>query len=210
MHRPILRTLPLAIALALGSGWAVAQTTAPASNTTAGKADAGKKLSHSDKSFIEDAAKGGMAEVQSGKLAEQKASDPAVKQFADRLVQDHSKANDELAQIAQSKGVKMPDKESWGERHEDSKLQKMSGADFDREFAQHSVKDHEKDIKKFEKAASKLDDPDLKAWAQKQLPVLREHLAMAQKLPGAEGQKSASAGSTAPNTRAAGNTGSKY
>jgi putative membrane protein len=103
----------------------------------------------------------------------------------------------------------MPDKEKWGERREMSKLQKMSGAGFDREFAQHEIKDHEKDIKDFEKASSKLNDPDLKAWAQKQLPVLREHLAMAQKLPGA-GEENAKASTTAPNTRAAGNTGSKY
>lgn len=208
MHRPILRTLPVAIALALGSGWAAAQSTgstAP-SGTTQAKSGTSEKLSHADRKFIEDAAKGGMFEVQSGQLAEQKASDPAVKQFASRLVQDHTKANDELKQIAQAKDVKMPDKEKWGERHEMSKLDKLSGAQFDREFAKNSVKDHQKDIKEFEKAASKVKDPDVKAWAEKQLPVLREHLAMAEKLPGAGGQQSAS---NAPDTRAAGNTGSK-
>jgi putative membrane protein len=143
-----------------------------------------------------------MFEVQSAQLAQQKATDPAVKDFAKKLADDHGKANDELKQLAQSKDVALPDKEKWMDRHEISKLQKASGADFDREFAQHSVKEHEKDIKKFEKAAAKLNDPDVKAWAQKQLPVLREHLAMAQKLP--------EAGSNAPNTKAAGNKGSKY
>lgn len=208
MHRPILRTLTAAIALAFGSGWVAAQTTAPSSTAqNTSKASASQKLSHADKEFIEDAAKGGMFEVQSGKLAQQKASDTAVKEFANRLVQDHTKANDELKQIADAKGVTMPDKEKWGERREMSKLDKLSGAAFDREFAQRSVKDHEKDIKDFEKAASKVKDPDLKAWAEKQLPVLREHLAMAQKLPEAGGQKTAS---TAPDTKAAGNKGSKY
>jgi putative membrane protein len=186
MNQPTLRTVPLVIALAFGSGWAAAQTaSAPASNSaTQQQAGKGDKLSHADKSFIEDAAKGGMFEVQSGKVAEQKASDPQVKEFAQRLVQDHSKANDELMQIAQAKGVKMPDKDKWADKHELNKLNKMSGADFDREFAQHSVKDHQKDIQKFEKASAKLKDPEVKAWAEKQLPVLREHLAMAQKLQG--------------------------
>ena len=95
------------------------------------------------------------------------------------------------------------------DRLEAKKLAKLSGADFDREFAQHEVKDHEKDIKKFEKETAKLKDADLKAWAEKQLPVLREHLAMAQKL-SAAGEKSASNAPAAPNTRAAGNKGSKY
>jgi putative membrane protein len=212
MQRPILRTLPIAIALAFGSGWVAAQTTGttkPSSTTQAmNKSAASEKLSHADREFIEDAAKGGMFEVQSGQLAQKKASDPAVKEFANKLVQDHTKANDELKQIAQAKGVNLPDKEKWGERREMSKLDKLSGAAFDREFAMRSVKDHEKDIKDFEKAASKVKDPELKSWAEKQLPVLREHLAMAQKLPEAGSQQSAS---NAPNTRAAGNKGSsKY
>jgi putative membrane protein len=230
MFKPILRTLPVAVALACGSGWAATSTstantnTGPNHSTLAGvsaaqpgspadtthalganaKADA--KLSHGDKEFIEDAAKGGMFEVQSGQLAAQKGSDQSVKDFGNKLAQDHGKANDELKQIAEAKGVKIPDKDSWGERHEMSKLQKLSGPAFDREFAQHAVKDHEKDIKDFEKASTKLQDPDLKAWAQKQLPTLKEHLALAQKLAGAD--QNAKASSNEPNTRAAGNTGS--
>lgn len=215
MRRPILRTVSVAIALAFGSGWVAAQTagagtaTMAPNNTKQGtsKASASEKLSHADRKFIEDAAKGGMFEVESGQLAQQKASDPAVKEFASRLVQDHTKAGDELKQIAQAKGVTLPDKEKGGERHEMNKLDKLSGAAFDREFAQRSVKDHEKDIKEFEKAASKVKDSELKAWAEKQLPVLREHLAMAQKLPESGSQQ---AGANPPNTRAAGNKGSKY
>jgi putative membrane protein len=231
MFKPILRTLPLAAALACGASWAAtpasgnsantgpnhstlagvsaAQPGSPADTTHAAganaKADA--KLSHGDKEFIEDAAKGGMFEVQSGQLAAQKGSDQSVKDFGNKLAQDHGKANDELKQIAEAKGVKIPEKDSWGDRHEMSKLQKLSGPAFDREFAQHAVKDHEKDIKKFEKAATDLKDPDLKAWAEKQLPALKEHLALAQKLSGAD-DKSAMNTSKAPNTRAAGNTGS--
>lgn len=233
MFKPILRTLPLAVSLALGIGSGVATAaqksstadTGPDHSTMAGvsaaqpgspadtthasganaKADA--KLSHGDKDFIEDAAKGGMFEVQSGQLAAQKGADQSVKDFGNKLVQDHGKANDELKQIAEAKGVKMPEKNDWSNRHEISKLEKLSGPAFDREFAKHEVKDHEKDIKNFEKAAQKLNDPDLKAWAEKQLPALKEHLALAQKLSGS-GEKSAMSSSKEPNTRAAGNTGS--
>jgi putative membrane protein len=202
--------LTVAIALAFGSGWVFAQSTGAGTASTTqstSKSSAHEKLSHGDRKFIEDAAKGGMFEVQSGQLAQQKASDPAVKEFANRLVQDHTKANDELKQIAQAKGVQMPDKEKWGERREIGKLDKLSGAAFDHEFAMRSVSDHQKDIQEFEKAASKVKDPDVKAWAEKQLPVLREHLAMAQKLPEAGNQQSAA---NAPNTKAAGNRGAKY
>jgi putative membrane protein len=229
MFKPILRTLPVAVALACGSGWAATSTstgssdTGPKHSTLAGvsaaqpgspadtthasgaNAKAEAKLSHKDKEFIEDAAKGGMFEVQSGKLAAEKGSDQSVKDFGNKLVQDHGKANDELKQIAEAKGVKMPDKDGWMDRHEVSKLQKLSGPAFDREFAKNEVKDHETDIKKFEKAANDLKDPDLKAWAQKQIPALKEHLALAQKLSGAE--QSAKSTSSEPNTRAAGNTG---
>ena len=227
MFKPVLRTLPLAVSLAFGFGSSWAADTGPnhstmagvsaaqpgspadtthASGTNAAKTDA--KLSRGDKDFIEDAAKGGMFEVQSGQLAAQKGADQSVKDFGNKLAQDHGKANDELKQIADSKGVKMPDKNDWSNRHEISKLQKLSGPAFDREFAKHEVKDHEKDVKNFEKAAQKLSDPDLKAWAEKQLPTLKEHLALAQKLSGS-GEKSAmNTSSHATDTRAAGNTGS--
>jgi putative membrane protein len=194
MNRNTFRALPLVAALALASGWTFAQTgaTPGGASTQSAARTASNKLDHADKEFIEDAAKGGMAEVETGKLVAQKASDPSVKEFGNRMVQDHGKANDELTQLAQSKGVKMPDKEKWGDRHEMSKLQKLSGADFDREYAQHAVKDHEKDVKKFQKAAQSAKDPDVKAFAAKTLPVLQEHLAMAQKLAGAGNNKRSS------------------
>jgi putative membrane protein len=208
--------LPVVVALALGSGWAAAQTASSSAANNSGSTSSsaspqgatskssGQKLSHADKAFIEDAAKGGMAEVQTGQLAAQKGSDPAVKEFGNRMVQDHGKANEELQQLAQSKGVQMPSKEKFMDRHEANKLQKLSGADFDREYSQHALKDHQKDVKKFQEAANKLKDPDVKAWAQKTLPVLQEHLAMAQKLPGVNGQQDASSGGK---TNASGNTG---
>jgi len=181
--KTLLKTIPLVVALACASGWATAQNLNGA--TPAATTSTAKKLSFGDRHFIENAAKDGIYEVQAGQLAQQKATDPAVKQFAGRIVQDHSKANDELNQLAQAKGVELPAKDTLMDRYEMHKLNKLSGTDFDREFAKSSVKDHKKDIKDFEKAAAKVKDPDVKAWAEKQLPTLREHLAAAHKLPGA-------------------------
>jgi putative membrane protein len=209
MKRRTSRALPLvaALAMAVGSGAALAQAssssgspgTTTGSSATGGQAapatqpgtgtrnaDTSKnnQLARSDRKFIEDAAEGGMFEVQVAQMAESKAHDPAVKDFATKLVQDHQQANNELVQLANSKKVELPAAPSRGQRHAVEKLGKMSGADFDRHFVQEvGIKDHEKDIKKFEKAAEKVKDPDLKAWVQKTLPHLREHYALAQKLP---------------------------
>ena len=157
--RFLLKSLPAAL-LALGlAGGAYAQ--APA------------KLSHADREFIENAAKGGMAEVELGQFAQQHASNEQVKQFAAKMVTDHSKANEELRQLAQEKGVTMPAGPSHMDNHEMTKLSKLTGADFDREYMKNMVKDHEKDVKDFQKEASKARDPDVKNWANKTLPTLQ-------------------------------------
>jgi len=218
-----LRTLPLLIAIALGSGWSVAQTsgssgtpgsttgssatggrTAPAAQAGTGTRNAETRkddqLAHAHRKFTQDAAEGGMFEVQVAQLAASKATDPAVKDFANKLVQDHQQANNELVQLANTKHVELPAAPSRGQRHAVEKLGKMSGAEFDSNFVKEvGLKDHEKDIKAFEKAAEKVKDPDLKAWVQKTLPHLREHYALAQKLP--ESAKS--------NAAAMGNRGAK-
>ena len=170
----LLRALPAAL-LALGATVAYGQGSYghdTASSTA--------KLSHSDREFIENAAKGGMAEVELGQFAQQHASNEQVKQFAAKMVTDHSKANEELRQLAQEKGVTMPAGPSHMDNHEMTKLSKLTGADFDREYMKNMVKDHEKDVKDFQKEASKARDPDVKNWANKTLPTLQEHLQMAQ------------------------------
>jgi len=199
--------LPLVIALAWGPGLALAQSSGSSGSpgsTTGSSATGGRaapaaqpgtgtrnaetrkddKLARADRKFIEDAAEGGMFEVQAAQLAESKARDPAVKEFATKLVQDHQQGNNELVQLANSKQVELPAAPSRGQRQAIEKLGKMSGQDFDKHFVQEvGIKDHEKDIKKFEKAASDVKDPELKAWVQKTLPHLREHYAIAEKLP---------------------------
>lgn len=138
------------------------------------------KLSWGDRHFLRKAADGGESEVALGQLAQEKASNPDVRQFGQTLVQDHTQADSQLMQIAQEKNVKI-DQDNEKDRTY-KRLSKMSGSDFDREFVDHEVDDHEKDIKMFEKEAQNAKDPDVRQFASTVLPKLREHLAMAQRL----------------------------
>lgn len=136
----------------------------------------------SDNGFVEKAARGGLAEVQLGQLAQEKATNPDVKAMAQHIVQGHQKANQELQQMAQSKGITVPT--DVGRKYEKSheKLAKLSGAEFDKEYVKAMVKDHKDDIKDFQKQAKRGDDPELKSWAAQTVPVLQEHLKMAEAL----------------------------
>jgi putative membrane protein len=191
-----LRALPLVVALGFCFGPAFAQTTgssttgatAPAAqpgtgtrNTESRKDD---KLARADRKFIEKAATNGMFEVEVAQLAAGKATDPAVKELANTLVKDHTAANEELTKIANAKKVELPAAPPKLKRRAEDKMGKRTGADFDQHFVREvGIKDHEKDIKEFQKASANVKDPELKAWVDKTLPHLREHLAMAQKLP---------------------------
>lgn len=125
--------------------------------------------------FAIEAANGGMMEVQAGKLAQEKATSQRVKDFAAMMVRDHSKANDELKGLAQSKNIALPDSVVGDHRDHIEKMSKMSGKDFDEHYIDMMVDDHNEDVDKFEKAANNLSDPDLKAWATNTLPTLRAH-----------------------------------
>ncbi|MEW6613508.1 DUF4142 domain-containing protein [Thermithiobacillus tepidarius DSM 3134] len=135
-----------------------------------------------DRAFMEMAAQGGMAEVQMGQMATRQAADPDVKQFGQRMVDDHGKANAELKQLAQKKGVTLPD--DTDKKHKDiaARLAKLKGAEFDRAYMAAMVKDHQEDVTHFENKAKNAKDADVKAWAGKTLPVLKEHLQMAESL----------------------------
>lgn len=123
-----------------------------------------------------------MLEVQAGQLAQERAQDPQIKQFGERLARDHQQANDELMQIAQTKGVQVPQQLSKEHQAMLDKLQKAQGAEFDRMFVQTLGRnEHGKDIKQFESAA-KSKDPQIQAFAQKTLPTLREHRKEADRL----------------------------
>ena len=126
--------------------------------------------------FAVKAASGGMMEVKLGEIAQQNASLPRVKAFGQMMVQDHSKANEELKSLAGSKNVTLPD--SVGEDHSKhiQDLSKKTGKDFDKAYIDMMVDDHNEDIDMFDKASKDLKDADLKAFAGKTLPTLRAHL----------------------------------
>ena len=132
-----------------------------------------------DKAFIEKAAKGGMAEVEMGKVAQEKASNAQVKAFAGRMVTDHSKANEELKAIADKKAVPVPPPDAEQKKMGD-RMKSLSGAAFDREYMSHMLADHKATIADFEKESSGGKDADVKAFASKTLPTLRDHLKQAE------------------------------
>jgi putative membrane protein len=133
------------------------------------------------KSWIAKAAEAGLAEVTLGKLALERAQSPAVKEFAQRMVDDHSKSNEELMKIASNKRVTPPAQLAEKHRKLQQELTKTQGADFDKKYMDGQVKDHQEAIALFEKGA-KSKDPQVQQFASSQLPALKEHLAMAQKV----------------------------
>ncbi len=143
-------------------------------------------LSSQDRNFIMDAAMGGLEEVELGRVAAQQGMSAEVKQFGQRMVDDHSQANSELTSLASSKGITLPTELDQKHRSEVTKLSGMSGADFDREYTKMMVSDHRKDVSEFEKQSTRGTDADLKAFATKTLPTLQEHLRLAEALPGAK------------------------
>jgi putative membrane protein len=197
-------TLALCTVLALSLTSLRADDKDKAGTGTATEAGQAGKLSRSDEKFIKDACLGGLMEVHMGKLGVQKAQNAQLKQYAQRLIDDHTKANTELKQLASSKGLTLPDShegissttesadrtqvrekadaESHKEHAAIKKLEGLSGTEFDREFVRLAVNDHQKDIKEFEKAAKNADDTELKSFAAKTLPTLREHLQQARSL----------------------------
>jgi putative membrane protein len=134
-----------------------------------------------DQKFMMDAAKGGMMEVQLGQTAQQKASSDGVKDFGKKMEQDHGQANKELAELAKAKNVSLP-ADPGEEKKTIDKLSGLSGEAFDKAYIKTMVRDHKKDVKEFERESTNGMDSDVKAWAAKTLPTLREHLRMAEDL----------------------------
>lgn len=146
----------------------------------AGQASA--ELSSVDRNFATKAASGGLAEIQTAQMAKQKAESPQVKTFADRIISDHTQANNDLQQIAQQENLTLPSEPSKQERSATQRVGEMTGAAFDRTYAQEEVRDHQQDIALFQQEASSGRDPALKQFAERTLPTLRQHLQMAQAL----------------------------
>jgi putative membrane protein len=154
------------------SGAQAQQTTQPASQS--------KKADKDSQSFIKNAIEGNIAEVDIGKLAQEKGKNPDVKKFGQMLVDDHSKANEKAKAAAGQAGVEPPTGSSLTQKGTYAKLKILQGDSFDKSFASSMVSDHQNDIKEYEKAAGK--DDAVGRYAKEALPTLRTHLQHAQTL----------------------------
>jgi putative membrane protein len=174
--------LTIIAAIAVGSfcltGAATAQNPRPypplrgAGSPAAEKAKKGSALSAKDKTFMMNAAKGGMMEVQWGKMAAQDGKSAEVKKFGNRMVTDHSKANNELMGLAKEEGVTLPSEKASGKWKSDKDYMDMM------------VKDHEKDLAEFQAEAKNGSDPDLKQFADKYAKMVQKHLDLAKETQG--------------------------
>jgi putative membrane protein len=169
----------LAQAPATGAG---ADTNAGATATHENaKPAAGKNGSKKmDDMFAKKAAAGGMAEVEMGKLAADKATNDDVKAFGKRMVDDHTKAGEQLKQVAKQENIQLPTELSAKDKAEKDRLSKLSGDAFDRAYINHMVMDHKKDVADFQKEANNGQDDAIKNFAQQTLPTLQDHLKQAE------------------------------
>lgn len=135
-----------------------------------------------DSDFAVEAADAGLAEIELGKLALARASDPRVKEFAKTMVDQHNTANDELMTIAAKKNLTLPPVPSADHAENMRELQNKSGADFDWEYIDRMVKDHNKVVSMFENASENASDPDIRDFAMKTLPALKDHQETAKEL----------------------------
>jgi putative membrane protein len=135
----------------------------------------------SDTQFARDAAIGGMMEVQLGKIALQKASNEKIKEFAQRMVDDHSRVSDELSGIAAKESIVVPNELDAKHKAVVDRFSRMSaGSDFDRAYITDMVRNHRADMGAFEQEQDNGQNHDLTSWAGSTLPTLRDHLRMAE------------------------------
>jgi putative membrane protein len=149
-----------------------------------------------DAHFAKEAAQGGMAEVKLGQLAQEKGSNDLVKSFGKRMVDDHSKANDKLKEVATRESITLPNDLSAKDQATYDRLSKLNGAAFDRAYARDMVKDHETDVAAFQKEANGGKTDSLKSFASETSPTLEDHLKQAKEMMKQVG------GTSAKNTRA--------
>jgi putative membrane protein len=158
---------------------ALAATTTPApdaskkedmSKSKSKTSPAAAKLGDKDKAFMKEAAKGGKMEVEMGQMATKQGKSADVKKIGARMIADHTKANNELMGIAKTKGVDLS--------KENPKMKKLNDANFDKEYVDAMVKDHEEDLTAFQAEAKNGSDADVKAFASKTSEMIKKHLAM--------------------------------
>jgi putative membrane protein len=163
------RTICVLATLFILSGISMAQTVQPSAQ---------------DEHFAREAASGGMLEVRLGEYASFNAASDAVKKFAEKMVGDHTEANNKLKTVASEKAIELPKVLNEEDQKVLDRLERLKGADFDKAYVEQMVEDHLQDIHAFEKEINDGTDPTVKAFAEATLPTLKPHLEMAQALQG--------------------------
>ncbi len=185
MKKLVLAAALGALAAPLHAQTSAPTTASPSAPATANQLNAQKgAVSAATKKFATTAAMTDMFEIQAGQLAQQKASDPAYKDFAQLIIADHTKTTDQLKGMAPKlQGVELPQELDKTHQAKIDKLNSLSGAAFERQFKTEQVQGHKQAIQEFQAYAKSGDNPDLKAWAEQTLPALKTHLQHAEALP---------------------------
>jgi putative membrane protein len=148
-------------------------------------APTGENMQNSaDRSFISSAAEANLAEIDTAKMVVQKSSDPAVKDFANRMVTDHTQANQKLASVAEMSGTKLPTEPGITERNQKSELQKLSGAKLDDAYLRDELQGHKEAISAFENEIERGQNQEVKNYAAQTLPTLQDHIRIAEDIAG--------------------------
>jgi len=173
-------TLAMMAAPVLLAALSIAQNHPPNNANTKSIANGG--VTAADHSFMIKAAQGGMAEVELGQLAEQNGQSSEVKAFGKRMVDDHSKANDQLKQLASQEAVSLPTGLDAKDQATKARLEKLHGAAFDKAYMRDMVMDHKKDVAEFKHESDAAHSPALRDWAKQTTPTLESHLQEAEKV----------------------------
>jgi putative membrane protein len=188
----VLMTLALAVAIGCNQNRASNKDNTGAGDTTAASNDTANgtsgsnagtttaKLSDSEKQLLQKISDADKAEIEMGQLAQSNASSPKVKDFGQKLVDDHTQNNQQLQQLAQQKGVQLQDEEKPDEQSAKSKFEKMKGAQFDKAFMQHEKDDHAKLLSQLKQQQDQIQDPDLKSFVSQTIDAVQQHLDAAQ------------------------------
>jgi putative membrane protein len=202
-HACVVTTLTGFTVLTASAADSTAATTTSGGTSTYETTGHSAVADHTAKGFIKEAFRDNQMEIDMAGVGAAKAQNADLKAFCQQLQQDHTKANQELQPIAQKYGVT----ESASREHAVNKFEKeTAGAEFDKKFATEMIKDHQKDIKKFERAASKLQEADVKQYAETMLPKLREHLQKAETVAAAVGVDQSTISSLTRNSSSLGGT----
>ena len=175
----MLRTRMMLLAMCLGLCASVGMTSSALSQHS----------HHGDSKFAAKAAAGNMAEAALGRLGVERASSPDVKRFAQRMIDDHTQALDELRNLASQKSLALPDAAGKAQQTAESKLSRLSGPAFDREFMEVMIKNHNDALDLFQNEAAHGDDTEMKQWAAKTVDAIKEHLRMAREIGASVGVK---------------------